>query len=31
MKGSIVCAAAGDTEAGKRAQEMAKLLIEQHR
>ena len=31
MKGSIVCAAAGDIEAGKRAQEMAKLLIEQHR
>jgi AcrR family transcriptional regulator len=30
MKGSIVCAAAGDTEAGKRAQAMAKLLIEQH-
>jgi AcrR family transcriptional regulator len=31
MKGSIVCAAAGDTEAGKRAQAMAKQLIEQHR
>lgn len=31
MKGSIVCAAAGDPEAGKRAQAMAKLLIEQHR
>ena len=31
MKGSIVCAAAGDAEAGKRAQAMAKLLIEQHR
>lgn len=31
MKGSIVCAAAGDTEAGKRAKAMAKLLIEQHR
>jgi AcrR family transcriptional regulator len=31
MKGSIVCAAAGDTEAGKRAQAMARLLIEQHR
>ena len=31
MKGSIVCAAAGDTEAAKRAQAMAKLLIEQHR
>jgi AcrR family transcriptional regulator len=31
MKGSIVCAAAGDTDAGKRAQAMAKLLIEQHR
>lgn len=31
MKGSIVCAAAGDPEAAKRAQAMAKLLIEQHR
>ena len=31
MKGSIVCAAAGDAEAGKRAQAMAKLLIEKHR
>ncbi len=31
MKGSIVCAAAGDADAAKRAQEMAKLLIEQHR
>jgi AcrR family transcriptional regulator len=31
MKGSIVCAAAGDADAGKRAQAMAKLLIEQHR
>ena len=31
MKGSIVCAAAGDTDAAKRAQAMAKLLIEQHR
>jgi AcrR family transcriptional regulator len=31
MKGSIVCAAAGDTDAGKRAKEMAKLLIQQHR
>ena len=31
MKGSIVCAAAGDAEAAKRAQAMAKLLIEQHR
>jgi AcrR family transcriptional regulator len=31
MKGSIVCAAAGDSEAAKRAQAMAKLLIEQHR
>jgi AcrR family transcriptional regulator len=31
MKGSIVCAAAGDTEAGKRAQAMAQLLIEKHR
>ena len=31
MKGSIVCAAAGDPEAAKRAQAMAKLLIEKHR
>jgi AcrR family transcriptional regulator len=31
MKGSIVCAAAGDPDAAKRAQAMAKLLIEQHR
>jgi AcrR family transcriptional regulator len=31
MKGSIVCAAAGDPDAAKRAQGMAKLLIEQHR
>lgn len=31
MKGSIVCAAAGDPEAAKRAQAMAKQLIEQHR
>ena len=31
MKGSIVCAAAGDAEAAKRAQAMARLLIEQHR
>jgi len=31
MKGSIVCAAAGDADAAKRAQAMAKLLIEQHR
>ncbi len=31
MKGSIVCAAAGDPEAAKRAQAMAKLLIDQHR
>jgi AcrR family transcriptional regulator len=31
MKGSIICAAAGDLEAAKRAQVMAKLLIEQHR
>jgi len=30
MKGSIVCAAAGDADAAKRAQAMAKLLIEQH-
>jgi AcrR family transcriptional regulator len=31
MKGSIVCAAAGDADAAKRAQAMAKMLIEQHR
>lgn len=31
MKGSIVCAAAGDAEAAKRAQAMARTLIEQHR
>ncbi len=31
MKGSIVCAAAGDADAAKRAQAMAKTLIEQHR
>jgi len=31
MKGSIVAAAEGDTQAAKRAQAMAKLLIEQHR
>ncbi|HEY1593404.1 MAG TPA: helix-turn-helix domain-containing protein [Solirubrobacteraceae bacterium] len=31
MKGSIVCAAAGDPDAAKRARAMAKLLIEQHR
>jgi AcrR family transcriptional regulator len=31
MKGSIVCAAAGDADAAKRAQAMAKRLIEQHR
>ncbi len=31
MKGSIVCAAAGDPEAAKRAQAMATLLIDQHR
>ena len=31
MKGSIVCAAAGDAEAAKRAQVMAKLLIEKHK
>jgi AcrR family transcriptional regulator len=31
MKGSIVCAAAGDADAAKRAQAMARLLIEQHR
>lgn len=31
MKGSIVCAAAGDADAAKRAKAMAKLLIEQHR
>jgi AcrR family transcriptional regulator len=31
MKGSIICAAAGDTDAGMRAKAMAKMLIEQHR
>jgi AcrR family transcriptional regulator len=31
MKGSIVCAAAGDRDAAKRAKAMAKLLIDQHR
>jgi AcrR family transcriptional regulator len=31
MKGSIVAAAEGDTEAAKRAQSMGRLLIEQHR
>jgi AcrR family transcriptional regulator len=31
MKGSIVAAAEGDAEAAKRAQSMARLLIEQHR
>ena len=31
MKGSIVSAAEGDSEAAKRAQTMARLLIEQHR
>jgi len=31
MKGSIICAAAGDADAAKRAKMMAKLLIEQHR
>jgi AcrR family transcriptional regulator len=31
MKGSIVCAAAGDRDAAKHAQAMAKTLIEQHR
>jgi AcrR family transcriptional regulator len=31
MKGSIVAAAEGDTEAAKRARSMARLLIEQHR
>jgi AcrR family transcriptional regulator len=31
MKGSIICAAAGDADAAKRAKAMAKLLIKQHR
>ncbi|MEA2446936.1 MAG: hypothetical protein QOK47_573, partial [Actinomycetota bacterium] len=31
MKGSIVAAAEGDTEAASRAQSMARLLIAQHR
>jgi AcrR family transcriptional regulator len=31
MKGSIICAAAGDADAAKRAKMMAKALIEQHR
>ncbi|KAA6224482.1 TetR/AcrR family transcriptional regulator [Streptomyces albofaciens JCM 4342] len=31
MKGSIVSAAEGDTEAARRAQRMARTLIEQHR
>jgi AcrR family transcriptional regulator len=31
MKGSIVSAAEGDTEAAQRARSMARLLIEQHR
>jgi hypothetical protein len=31
MKGSIVAAAEGDAEAAKRAQSMARPLIEQHR
>jgi AcrR family transcriptional regulator len=31
MKGSIVSAAEGDTEAARRARSMARLLIEQHR
>ena len=31
MKGSIVQAAEGDRDAAKRAQEMAKALIERHR
>jgi AcrR family transcriptional regulator len=31
MKGSIVCAVAGDADAAKRAQAMAKVLIEEHR
>jgi AcrR family transcriptional regulator len=31
MKGSIVSATEGDTEAAQRAQSMARLLIEQHR
>jgi hypothetical protein len=31
MKGSIVAAAEGDSEAAHRAQSMGRLLIEQHR
>jgi hypothetical protein len=31
MKGSIISAAEGDIDAAKRAQKMAKLLIDQHR
>jgi hypothetical protein len=31
MKGSIVSAAEGDGDAAKRAQAMARLLIDQHR
>ena len=31
MKGSIVSAAEGDRDAAKRAQAMARLLIDQHR
>ena len=30
MKGSIVAAAEGDTEAGKRAQELGRLLLASH-
>jgi hypothetical protein len=31
MKGSIVAAAEGDADAARRAQAMARLLLEQHR
>ena len=31
MKGSIIAAAEGDTEAAQRAKAMGRLLIEQHR
>ena len=31
MKGSIIAAAEGDTEAARRAQSMARLLIDAHR
>jgi hypothetical protein len=31
MKGSIISAAEGDTDAARRAQSMARLVIDQHR